>query len=135
MHKAKATIKDGLAKCFIICFAISGLLIILFSLFSAFIVGALDDPTKSIGLFSLAAMILSAIVSGIICARIRAEGEIRFSCLVGLAVVLAMLLINVIISKGKVSLGAFMNYGCYLGAFTLSALLGRRRVNHRHHRH
>lgn len=135
MHKAKLSIKDGLAKCFAICFAISGLLIVLFSLLSALIVGRLDDPTKSIGLFSLGAMMLSAIVSGIICARLRGEGEVRFSCLVGLAIVLTMLLINVIVSKGRVSLGAFMNYGCYMGAFTLSAFLGKRKGSHRHHRH
>ncbi len=135
MHKAKGKLTDGVAKSFILCFSISVLLIILFSLISALIVGTLDDPTKNIGLFSLVAMILSAMVSGVICARIKDDSSLRFAALVGLAVVLIMLLINVIICSGRVSLGSFMNYGCYLGTYALSAFLGRKRNGHRRHKH
>jgi putative membrane protein (TIGR04086 family) len=135
MHKSKGSLTDGLAKSFLICFAISVILIILFSLLSALILGGLDDPTKNIGLFSLGAMMLSAIVSGVICARIKGESGMRFACLVGLAVVLTMLMINVIVCKGRVSLGAFMNYGCYLAAFILAAFLGKKRNGHRRHKH
>ena len=135
MHKAKGSLTDGVAKGFIVCFAISILLIVLFSLLSALILDGLKDPTKNIGMFSLGAMILSAMLSGVLCARIKAESGLRFASLVGLAVVLLMLLINVIISSGRVSLSAFMNYGCYLGAYILSAYLGRKREGHHKHRH
>ena len=123
------------ARTFLICFAISVLLILLFSLISAVIVGSLDDPTKSVGLFSLATMLLSAAVSGVVSSRIKGEGGLKFATLVALAVVLIMLLVNVIISNGKVSGGAFMNYGCYLGVAALSAFLGRKRSGHRRNKY
>ena len=135
MHKAKGSFFDGIAGKFILCFAISILLIVLFSLFSALILDGLKDPTKNIGVFSLSAMVLSAILSGVLCSRIKGESGLRFASLVGLAVVLLMLLINVIISSGKVSLSAFMNYGCYLGAYILSAYLGRKRDGRHRHKH
>ena len=135
MHKAKGSFFDGIAGGFILCFAISILLIVLFSLFSALILDGLKDPTKNIGVFSLSAMVLSAILSGVLCSRIKGESGLRFASLVGLAVVLLMLLINVIISSGKVSLAAFMNYGCYLGAYILSAYLGRKRDGRHRHKH
>ena len=53
MHKSKGSFLDGVAGGFILCFAISILLIVLFSLFSALILGGLNDPTKNIGIFSL----------------------------------------------------------------------------------
>ena len=125
----------GTAKLFLICFAISVILILLFSLISSAIVGSLDDPTESVGIFSLGTMLIAAALSGIISTRIKGEGGLRFSTLVALSVVLIMLLINVIISSGRVSGGAFMNYGCYLGVVALSAFLGRKREGHRKHRH
>ncbi len=134
MHKRKGTLTGGVAETFLLCFAISVLLIILLSLASALIVGALDDPTKYLGVFSLGAMLLSAIAGGVCCARIKGEGGVRFAALVALAIVLVMLLINVIISAGKVSGGAFMNYGCYLGTFALSAFIGKKKEGHRKHR-
>ena len=124
MHKSKGSITDGVAKVFILCFAISILLILLFSLLSALILDNLNDPTKNLGLFSLGAMILSALMSGAICSRIKSEGGLRFASLVGLAVLLLMLLISVILSKGKVSLAAFMNYGCYFGCYALLSYFG-----------
>lgn len=125
----------GTAKLFLICFAISVSLIILLSLISAAIVGSLDDPTESVGIFSLGSMLVSAAISGILSTRIKGEGGLRFATLVALSVVLIMLLINVIISSGRVSGGAFMNYGCYLGVAALSAFLGRKRERHRNHKY
>ena len=135
MHKGKRMPSGGVAQSFIICFLISALLIILLSLISAVILGALEDPTGNVGLFSLGAMLLSAIASGVCCVQIKGEDGVRFSALVALAVVLVMLLINVILSQGRVSVGAFMNYGCYLGCFILAAYLGKRKDRHRKHRH
>ena len=135
MHKTKGSFLNSIAGRFILCFAISILLIILFSLLSALILDSVKDPTKNIGVFSLGAMLLSAIMSGVLCSRINGKPELRFASLVGLAVVLLMLFINVIISSGKVSLAAFINYGCYLATYILSAYLGRKRNGHHKHRH
>lgn len=134
MHKGKNNLRCGIAESFIICFFISAFLIIVFSLVSAFFVGRLNDPTGSVGIFSLGAMLLSAVTSGICCIRIRDDGGIRFPALVAVAVVLVMLLINVIISQGKVSGGSFMNYACYLGTYNLSAFCGRKKGRRGRHR-
>ena len=131
MLGTKRSAGGEVARTFLVCFAISVLIILLFSLISAVIVGSLDDPTESVGIFSLATMLLSAALSGVMSARIKGEGGLKFATLVALAVVLIMLLINVIISAGKVSGGSFMNYGCYLGVASLSAFLGRKRNTHR----
>ena len=134
MYKGKNNTTVGMARSFIICFCLSALNIILFSLVSAFFLSKLNDPTTALGIFSLGTMILSAIVSGILCIRIKEDGGLKFPALVSLAVVLIMLLINVIISQGKVSGGAFMNYACYLGSYVLAAFLGRRKKRSGRHR-
>ena len=134
MHKRKRINSGGVAESFAICFGISTLLIILFSVISAVIAYMLDDPTEHIGLFSLASMILAGVVGGISCARIKGDGGVRFAALVALAIVLLMLLINVILSEGRVSGAAFMNYGCYMGIYSLSAFLGKKTYKHRKHK-
>ena len=136
MHKAKRLLEGGgIGIKFLICFSISALLILILSLISAMIVAGLKDPTKSIGIFSLGAILLSAVISGVICTRVKGEGGLRFALLVALSVVLIMLLINVIICNGKVSGGAFINYGCYLSLSTLSAYIGKKGEGRRSHRH
>ena len=111
MLKGKRALQGGnIAGSFLICLALSGAVILGLSLICAFIASRLNDPTGNLGLFSLVAMLLSAVISGVLCARIKGEGGARFSFLVALSVVLIMLLINVIICAGKVSLSAFMNY-------------------------
>lgn len=136
MFKAKRHVgQDSVAVSFLICFAISALTIILFSVISALILYSLDDPTKNLGAFSLVTMMLSAATSGVISARIKGDGGFQFAILVALAVVLVMLLINVIICAGKVSGGAFMNYGCYLAVAALSAFVGKKGERHRRHKH
>ncbi len=125
----------GLLQRFLICLAFSALFILLLAFISALIVNSLSDPTKNLGIFSLVAMLLSALVSGVFCARMAKDKETQFTALVALAVVLIMLLINVIASGGKVSGGAFMNYGCYLGVATLSSLLGKKKGGHKRHKY
>ena len=134
MHKRKRVNSGGVAESFAICLGISTLLIILFSVISAVIAYMLDDPTRLLGLFSLASMLLAGIIGGICCARIKGDGGVRFAALVALAIVLLMLLINVILSEGRVSGAAFMNYGCYMGIYSLSAFLGKKTDKHRKHK-
>lgn len=134
MYKGKNHTTVGIAGSFVICLLFSALIIILFSLLSALILGQLSDPTASVGIFSLGTMLISAVASGILCIRLKEDGGLKFPALVSLAAVLIMLLINVIISQGKVSGGAFMNYACYLGTYTLSAFLGRRKKRTVRHR-
>lgn len=134
MRKGKGLNSGGVASSFLICLAASAVLIVLLSVVSAFIANALDNPTESIGILSLSTLLLSAVLGGIICSRINAEGGLRFAALVALAVVLVILFINVIITSGKVTAGAFMNYGCYLGLYSLSAFVFKKKKGHRRHK-
>ena len=134
MHKAKRALKNSLFQSFFICLSISAGVIVFLSLIFAIIANLLDDPTENLGLFSLAAMLLSAAVSGIVSTRIKGEGGVGFSSLVALTIVLVMLLINVIICVVKISLGAIMNYICYLGVAAMAAFLGRKKEGKRRHK-
>ncbi len=132
MLKGKRT-KGSVYQSFFICLISSAAVMVIMAIVCALIASGLDDPTEHLGLFSLGVMLLSAAVSGIISSRMQ-NGSITFSALVALALVLIMLLIDVIICKGKVSLGAFMNYGCYMGVATMSAFLGRKKEKHKRHK-
>lgn len=135
MLKGKKYIKtDGGAVKFLICFGFSAVVIIVCSFITSLIAGSAKDPTGMIGIYSLAAMLISAAAGGVFSGRMHGDGGTVYAALVALAVVLVMLLIAVIICGGRVSAGAFMNYGCYLGVSTLSAFLGKKRATHRVHR-
>ncbi len=134
MSKSKRA-GGNIPRSFIISLGISAATIILLSLIGTVIAGSLDDPTRHLGLISLGVMLLSAALGGIISSGIRGEGSTGFSALVALTVVLIMLLINVLICKGRVSLAAFMNYACYFGVAVMSAFLNRKRSGRRKHRH
>ena len=134
MHKNKGRTNKNIYKSFLICFGLSVGIIVAVALLFALLSSILDDPTGNLGLFSLFALLISAAVSGFISSRIKGEGGVRFASLVALATVLIMLLINVITCGGKVNFGAFMNYICYFGVASLTALLGKKRSNHRKHR-
>ena len=93
-----------------------------------------DDPTGGVGIYSLVALLCSAVLSGAIVPRFT--GGVPKSILCALCTALIMLLTGLILG-GAPSLGAFMNYGCYTGVFALSALLfqiWRSRKHHRKHR-
>ena len=119
---------DGAVK-FLICFGFSLAMILICSLIMALVANSSEDPTGKIGICSLVSMTISAIAGGIFSSRMRGDGGVLYALLVSLAIVLVMLLIAVITCSGKVSGSAFMNYGCYLGIFTISAILGKRHTN------
>ena len=114
------------------CLTISAAAIIIFSLIASLAVSVFDYTTKYIGLFSLVAMLLAASATGFLISRIFNDDGMLIPSLASLSVVLIMLLVNVILSAGKVSGGAFMNYGCYFGAYNLFAFLGKQRSMKRH---
>ena len=118
LKKRKANTKLGVAGVFLLCLMASAISILIFSLLTSLIANSLNDPTKYIGIFSLIAMLLSSAAAGITCSHIYKEGGMLIPSLTSLSMVLIMLLINVILSGGKVSAGAFMNYACYFGVQT-----------------
>ena len=127
--------RTGVGRCFIISFCSSILVLIAISMIMAAIAMANEDPTGKIGLFSLISLLLSAMISGLLTARLNIDKKLGFSLTVALGVALLMLLAGVIVSAGRMSGGAFMNLGCYFGLFALSAYLGGRKSGHRRHKH
>jgi O-antigen/teichoic acid export membrane protein len=85
------------------------------------------DPTGKIGIFSLVSLLISAVLSGLITALTNKERGGGFFALIALGTVAVMMVACLIMTGGKISASAFMNYGCYLGAYALSALLGKKR--------
>ena len=134
MLKGKKYIKNDGAVKFLICLAFSAAMIILSSFIMALVASASSDPTGMVGIYSLVAMVVSAVFGGIFSGRMRGEGGVVYALLVSLAVVLIMLLVALIVCGGKIGGGAFMNYGCYLGASALAAIPGKKRKVHRAHR-
>ena len=125
MSKAQ---KRGAARAFIICLALSILTILAISTAMTAVLMAGSDPTGKIGIFSPLTLILSAIIGGIISAKMRVGDGIGFSLTVAFAVCLVMLIFGMILSGGKIGGGAFMNYLCYFAIYSLlSYLVGRRR--------
>ena len=127
--------RGGIAASFIICFGFSAFAILAFSLIMTAVAMSTEDPASKIGIFALISMLTAAFVSGIFTSKFKGDGGLGFTALLSLMVVLIMLLINVIISGGRVSGSAFMNYGCYLGVFILSSLLGKSIGNRKRHKH
>ena len=135
MFRNKEALNNSPFLRFALCFGLSIGVLLISSVIFAIIANSLDDPTGKLGIFSLLAMLISAAVSGYLCSRIKGEGGVGFAALVALALLLIMLLINVIICSGKISFAAFMNYICYFGVASLSALLGGKGKGHKKHRH
>ena len=92
------------------------------------------DPARSAGVFSLVALVLSAMTSGVVTTRIKGDGGAKFAGLSSLALMLLLFFVALIIEKGSVHPSAFMNYGCFVGVAILSAIIGRKREKRRRHR-
>lgn len=134
MLKTKRSTERGIFGYFALCFGVSILIFILLSIICAAILLSLDDPTAFIGVSSLVVLILSALISGIVSVFLWRDATIGRSALTATLCVLIMLLINVIISSGKISLGAIMNYVCYIGSYLLGALITKHLGGRRRHR-
>ncbi len=125
MSKRKALRGRTSARILLFNFLYSAGILLAFSLVCTFLVGLLENPTASLGLYSLVTLLLSALVSGFI-AR-RNAGSLGAALLSLLLTVIAMMLVGVIISGGKLTLSALMNYLCYFGAGLVGAAMKRKR--------
>lgn len=89
------------------------------------------DPMSLVKPLSVTAIILSAALSSFISARKFGSGAAAISSLV---FTLIMLTVGIISSSGMVSLGAFINYLCYVGTALLFIYLASRKPKRRRHR-
>ena len=127
-------IKDNVLYLYLISLGVAMLCLAVVCLIMAAIAYSTNNPTANIGLASLASLVISAVISGITITRIKGDGGIKLAGLVSIAVVLILLLIALIMKKGSVLPSAFMNYGCYVGIFVLSAYIGKKRSGTRRRR-
>ena len=100
-------------------------------LFCAFIASialtGVANSSAKINLYSLIALIIAAMLSGAALSRLKGEGGALYTFLSSLAVTVIMLAAGLIISRGSISAGSFMNYGCYIGVSALSGYLFRKK--------
>ena len=116
----------SVGRCFIICLGFSTVTITVLTMILAWISISTDDPTGKIGIFSLISLILAATLSGLFASWQNPTDGVGFSVISGLGMTLIMLLCGIIVSAGRLSGGAFMNYGCYLGTYALLSYIGMR---------
>ena len=117
---------SSVGRCFIICLGFSVVTILILTMILAWISISTVDPTGKIGIFSLISLILAAILSGLFASWQNPTDGVGFSVVSGLGMTLIMLLCGIIASAGKLSGGAFMNYGCYFGTYALLSYIGMR---------
>jgi len=106
---------------------ISLLLLLTLSFVAALVSYATENSTATVGTFSLAVLLVSALISGFISAK-RSGG---FGSAV-LTITASMLLIAVaglIAGGGKISLSGIMNYICYLGVGAVGAFIAKRKAS------
>ena len=116
----------SVGRCFIICLGFSVVTILILTMILAWISISTLDPTGKIGIFSLISLILAATLSGLFASWQNPTDGVGFSVISGLGMTLIMLLCGIIVSAGRLSGGAFMNYGCYLGTYALLSYIGMR---------
>ena len=135
MFKIKRRTKESKSGgSFILYVLISLLVIIVFSLITAIVANASENPTAQIGIYSLVALLGSGALCGATISRAKGEGGILTVLLVSLAVSLFMLIVALIAGGGRLTPGSLMNYGCYVGVSTLFAYFGKMKSGRRRHR-
>ena len=110
---------------FIVLFAVSFI--------GSLVLSRIKNPTAYIGIVSLISILISAAISGIMTKMLSASEGIIYPYLVAAAVVIIEMAISLIVCK-KIPLSALMNYGCYIGVYTLSAFVSQKRRVRKHRR-
>lgn len=86
-----------------------------------------EDVAAKIPIFAMATIIVSAIVCGVIVSRMVNNGKTSLSFLSSLMAALIFMLIGAIIGGGALPFSVFLNFIIFVGTFTLSAYLARKR--------
>ncbi len=108
----------------LISVGISAAVLVMCALLASALTYASKDPSGVIGAYSLAALLLGAVISGAVTSR---KGGVAHSALVTLAFAAVIMLWGLIASAGKLPGSCLMNCGCYLGVGVGSAFLFRKR--------
>ncbi len=130
-HRGTKKQRTGLALMLYELLFSGGVLIVL-SMLAAFILSSLKNPTANLKLFSLAVLLISAVISGYSISK--HNGNALSSIAVSAAFVGIMFIVSLIFAKGNVGGGVFMNYLCYMLVAAFFAFIGRKREKRRHRR-
>ena len=85
------------------------------------------DPTSSVRLYSLGALLLAAAISGFISGRLNDKSGILRTMLPAFTLSAVLFITGIIISGGAFSLRAIMNILCYVIIYAAFVLIGKRR--------
>ena len=123
----KKETRVGILGAYVYELLIAAALIPLFSFFAALILSRLSDPMGAVGAAALAALLLSAVISGIISPRIRKEGWIMTSLAASVTLSAVIAVIGALLTDGG-SLGrTLFSSAIYVTFFMLSAMLSRKK--------
>lgn len=114
--------------------AFSFLSLIISSFLISLMLSGMSDPIRYIGIASLIAFLISGAVSGLATAKYKGQGGVKSALISSLIFIAIIFLISLVISKGSVSGGIFMNYVCYIMLSLLTAALSSREKKHRRRR-
>ena len=128
MLKNRRTSLQAAPKSLLLTILVSALITVLVSFIFAVIANSGENSTSSLGVYSLISLLISAAVGGLFSTRICG---FKIVVLSALSMILLMLIFAFIVCGGKVTLGAFMNYGCYFGAYVAMGYLGKKRERRR----
>ncbi len=120
----------AISKLFISAGIAIGVLLIFTIIFSA-VALLFKDVSAVIPGFAIATVVASAIVGGAVITRTIGEGKLSLALLSSLMASLIFMLVGVIIGGGKLPFSVFLNFIIFVGAFTLSAYLLRKREKFR----
>ena len=110
-----------------ICAGIAMGAFLIFTLVFSSVALLFEDVSAVIPGFAIATVVVSAIVGGAVVTRTIGEGKLSLALLSSLMASLIFMLIGVIIGGGKLPFSVFLNFIIFVGAFTLSAYLLRKR--------
>ena len=86
-----------------------------------------EDVAAKIPIFAMATVVASAIVGGAVVSRAVNDGRTSLSLLSSLMAALILMLVGAIIGGGALPFSVFLNFIIFVGTFTLSAYLTRKR--------
>ena len=124
--KAKERYTGGF-RGFLIGIGICIIILLICAFIMAIALTGTSNSSAKINVYSLAALIIAAALSGAVNSRLKGEGGVLHAFLTSLSTAVLMLAIGLIISAGRLSCGSFMNYACYIGVSTLTGYLGRKK--------
>ncbi len=107
----------------------SYVVLILLSIFGAFLCNLTDDPVRLVGVVSFATLLLSAAISGFIISKLREDGGAILSMLSASGFIIIRIIISLFMSGTDLS--DLLDCVCYLGTSVIFALFGQRKLKHR----